>query len=200
MPTIAQMILAGVLVLLALGALANLLRGFRQYLRYAKVRPVEPAVEVNPPEPVVKTVGLELVAWASIVWSVANLALLVVGALTLQDRPMLSSVPVQLAVMIYALVATALLGWGGVMLLKRMAYGRRTVAWGVALFGIISVFGIAICLFLRQFPDVSPEVYRLTIPVMVFLIVHTLIGSGIGVSAQHTGLAEESAGGGSPGR
>ena len=96
-----QVVLAGGVVLVALLAALNLIRGFRRYLRRAKYRPVEPLVEVNPPEPVVKTAGVELVAWVAILWAVANLAILVVAALTLQERPMLSSVPVQLAVMIY---------------------------------------------------------------------------------------------------
>jgi hypothetical protein len=190
MPSLfAQVFLAGAVLLVALLAMLNLFRGFRRYLRQAKYQPVEPVVEVNPPEPVVKTAGLELVAWVAILWSVANLAILVVAALTLQERPMLSSVPVQLAVMVYALVATVLAGWGGVMLLKRMAYGRRAVAWGAALFGILNVFGFAVCLFLRQHEDVSLDVQRLAVPVAVVLAVHTLINTAIGVAAQHVGLA-----------
>jgi hypothetical protein len=184
-----QVVLAGGMLLVALLAMLSLFRGFRRYLRQAKYRPVEPVVEVNPPEAVVKTAGLELVAWVAILWSVANLAILVVAALTLQERPMLSSVPVQLAVMVYVLVATILAGWGGVLLLKLMPYGRRAVAWGAALFGIFNVFGFAVCLFLRQYEDVSLDVQRLAMPVAVVLAVHTLIDTAIGVAAQHVGLA-----------
>jgi 4-amino-4-deoxy-L-arabinose transferase-like glycosyltransferase len=191
MPTLLlQTILAGVLVVIAGLAMLSLFRGFRSYLRRTKGEPVVPLVDVNPPEPVVKTAAVELVAWVAILWAVANLALLVVCALTLQDRPMLSSVPVQLAVMIYALVATLVGGCGGVMLLKLLAYGRRMVAWGAALFGIMNVFGFAVCLFLRQYVDVSTDVQHLASAAAVVLVGHTLIDVAIGISAQHVGLAK----------
>ncbi|MGA2265915.1 MAG: hypothetical protein ABSH10_05735 [Phycisphaerae bacterium] len=191
MPTLlVQTVLAGVLVVIAGLAMLSLLRGFRGYLRRTKGEPVVAMVDVNPPEPVVKTAGVELVAWVAILWAVANLALLVVWAMTLQDRPMLSSVPVQLAVMIYALVATLVGGCGGVMLRMLMAYGRRTIAWGAALFGIMNVFGFAVCLFLRQYAEASTNEQHLASAAAVILIGHTLIDVAIGIAAQHVGLAK----------
>lgn len=191
MPFLVPGLLAGGLLLLSLLAMLRLLFGFRQFLRQRKYEPVEPYVEVNPPEAVVRTVGVELVAWVAIVWSVMNLLILAAAALTLQDRVTLSSVAMQVSVMVYALIAALLIGWGGVMLLKLMAYGRRTVAWGVALFGIVNVFFFAFCLFLRQYRDTPASVRRLMIPVAVILAMHTLIGCTIGVAAQHVGLAAE---------
>ncbi len=194
MPSLPAALLAGAVMLLALLAALRLVFGFRQFLRYRKYEPVEPYVEVNVPEPVIRTVGVELVAWLAIGWSVTNLAILSAAALTLRERAMLSSVPMRVSLMVYALVATVLVGWGGVMLLRLMAYGRRTLAWGVALFGIMNVFFFAFCLFLRQYRDTPLDVRRLMIPVAVVLAAHTLVGTAIGVAAQHVGLAAETGG------
>jgi len=190
-----QAILAGALLLFAVLAVLNLIRGFRRYLRTAAAKPPEPEVEVNPPLPVVKTAAVELVGWVAIIWSLANLAILVMGAMTLQDRPMLSSIPIQLVVMAYVLVGTILVGWGGIMLLKLHAYGRRIVAWGIMLFGVMGVLGVAVCLFVRQQEDALPDAKALAIPIAVVLVIHLAVDTAIGVSAQHVGVAPSSAGG-----
>jgi hypothetical protein len=191
MPTLVPALLAGVVVLMSLLVALRLVFGFRQYLRTRKPEPFEPAPVINPPEPVIRTAGVELVAWLAILWAVASLAILIVVGMSLQDHPMLASAVVQLSLVlyaVYALVAIVLIAWGGAMLLKQMAYGRRWLAWGVALLGIMNVFLFAFCLFLRQFRDTPPDVRRWMIPVAVVLAVHTLIGSAVGVGAQHVGL------------
>lgn len=194
MPTLLPAVLAGVVLLVALLAGLRLVLGFRQFLRYRKYVPVEPVPVVNPPEPVVGTLAVAMVAWLAILWSVTSPAILVAAGVTLQEHQMLSSVPMRLSAglyALYALVAAVLIGWGGVMLLRLIAWGRRAVAWGVALLGILNVFLFAFCLFLRQFRDTPQEVRRLMIPAAVALAVYTLIGSAIGVAAQHVGLAAE---------
>ena len=194
MPTLLAALLAGAVVLASLLVALRLVFGFRQFLRYRKYEPVEPAPIINPPEPVVRTLAGALVAWVAILWSVTNPAMLVAAGVILQGHQMLSSVPMQLSATLYglyALVTAVLIGSGGVMLLRLMAWGRRAVAWGVALLGILNVLLFAFCLFLRQFRDTPPEVRRLMIPAAVVLAVHTLIGSAIGVAAQHVGLADQ---------
>jgi hypothetical protein len=182
------MLLAGAVILVALLAALRLLFGFRQYLRYRKREPFEPREEINPPEPLVRTVGVDLVAWLGIVWSVANLAVLAGAAMILRGQPVLTSVAMWVSLMVYGLVATVLVGWGGMMLLRLTAYGRRALAWGVALFGIMAVFFFGLCLFLRHFRDTPENVRPLMLPAALVLAAHTLIGTAIGVAAQHVGL------------
>lgn len=193
MPFLLPGLLAGAVILVSVLAALRLWLGFRQYLRYRTPEPFEPMPVVNPPEPVARTIGVELVAWVAIVWSATNLAMLVAAALTLhlQTQLILSSVAVQVAVTVYSLVAAGLIGWGGVMLLRLMAYGRRMVAWGVVLFAIVNVFSFAFCLFLHQYRDTPPSVRWLMIPIAVILAAHTVIGCAIGVAAQHVGLAAD---------
>ncbi len=190
MEKVIRAIIAGGLLFLALVAMLNLIRGFRRYSRLAEGKPVEPIKEVNPPLPVVKTGAVELVGWLAIVWSLANLAILVVWALTLQDSPMLSDVKVQLVGMAYVLLCTILLGWGGIMLLKLLAYGRRVIAWGAALYGLMGLFMVALCLLVRQREDVPTSVQTLAAPLAVALAVHIMIDTAIGVAAQHVGVEE----------
>jgi hypothetical protein len=55
----------------------------------------------------------------------------------------------------------------------------------------VNVFFFAVCLFLRNYRDTAPDVRRLMIPAAVLLAAHTVIGTVIGVVAQHVGMAPE---------
>ena len=130
-----------------------------------------------------------MVKVASMVWSAVNLGGLAVAGLSMREGT--SRIPplILLPSMLYFTVAALLVGWGGVMLLRLMAYGRRKVAWGVALHGVVNVFLFGLCLFLRQFRDTPSDVRGLMIPAAVVLAAHTVIGTAIGVAAQHVGVA-----------
>lgn len=188
MATLVPILLAGGVILVAALAALRLLFGFRQYLRYRRREAFEPYEEINPPEPVVRTAGVDLVAWLGVLWSAANLGVLAGAAMILRGQPVLTSVAMWASLMVYGLVATVLVGWGGVLLMRLVAYGRRALAWGVALFGIMAVFFFGLCLFLRNFRD-TPETLRpWMLPAAGILAAHTLIGTAIGVAAQHVGL------------
>jgi hypothetical protein len=200
MASLMRILLAGGVIIVALMAALRLMLGFRLYLRYRRREEFEPYEEINPPEPVARTMAVSLVGYLGILWSAANLAVLAGAVVILRGQPLLTSVAMWVALMVYGLVATMLVGWGGMLLLRLFAYGRRALAWGIALFGIMAVFFFGLCLFLRTFRDTPEDLRPLMLPAAGILAAHTVIGTAIGVAAQHVGLTDQTAADASGGR
>lgn len=190
MPNLAPIILSAIMVILAVGAIFSLFRGLYRGLHTAHPRPYVPILPINPPEPVVRTIGVELVGWTGIIWCVAHLGILAVWAMSVPEVGLLfRSASITVLVMAYSFIAAVFTGAGGIMMLKLMSYGRRMLAWGTMLFGVSAVFGVALCLVLRVFTsgDFYNEMRQYGGPAAVFLATHAVIDTLLGAAAQHVG-------------
>ncbi|MFA6133045.1 MAG: hypothetical protein WC869_03395 [Phycisphaerae bacterium] len=191
MASLVPIIFASFIVALAVLAAMSLFRGLLRSgqlskARFAAIKPV------NPPEPfTVRTAGVELVGWVGIVWATAHLAILVVWAMALATNPssavIFNSASATGMTMACILVATIITGCGSIMILRLMSYGRRMIAWGLMLFGVMAAFGFALCLILRTY--VSGPFYdtmqKLAIPLAILLACHVILDTALGTIAQH---------------
>jgi hypothetical protein len=190
MPHLAPMILAAMMVLLAIGVVVSLFRGLTRSARMHPTKPIIPILPVNPPELITeRTIGVELVGWTSIVWSVAHLAILVIWAVSLPDSILFNNQATTIMSMAYLFIAATITGIGGIMMLKLMAYGRRAIAWGLMLFGLMGIFGMALCLMLRDFEQgpFYQSMHQAAFPLVAALGIHVVANTLLGAIAQRVG-------------
>jgi hypothetical protein len=141
-------IVLAILIVLALAAMFTLLRGFLQAVRYRRREPYVPVPEVFPPVPILKQPSIYPVGIAAVVWGAAHMVLAVVWLGTrVYVTPTISSG----IVVLYATVGAALAGLGGMMFLTRQPFGRKLIAWGAMLGGLLSFLGCAVSIFLPRY-------------------------------------------------
>ena len=177
-------------VLVAL-AILSLFRGFLRAMRAVRLEPGEPIRDPNPPERVERTAGLDAVAYTAIAWSVCHVLFLLAWVFIgfLFDRTVYTFV-----VATYFAVAALITGFGGVLLLRRFPYGRRTVAWGQMLFGLMTFMGFAIAVLTWAYGDAPPSAKRYALPMVAIFAAHMVIDTIIGAAAQQAGRPAEPTG------
>ena len=177
-------------VLVAL-AILSLFRGFLRAMRLIRLEPGEPIRDPNPPDPVVRTAGLDAVAYTSIAWSAVHVLFLLAWCINgfLFDRTVYTFV-----VAGYFAIAALITGFGGVLLLRQFPYGRRTVAWGQMLFSLMTFMGFAISVLTWAFEDAPPAAKSYALPMGVIFAAHMVIDTIIGGAAQQAGRPVEPAG------
>jgi hypothetical protein len=171
---------------LAVLAILTLFRGLRRAMIVSPGQYV-PIPQVNPPAPVTPSAWVEIVGYTSIVWAVMHWVLI---ALAIVGRVVVFTIPITATVTSYVLVAAAITGVGGVMLIRRIAYGRRMISWGLVLLGILAFLGFALSLILRTWEDAPLISRQLATPMAVVLALHTLADTVIGAAAQRVGAGQ----------
>jgi len=166
-------------VLVAL-AIISLFRGFLRAMRMIRLEPGEPIRDPNPPDSVVRTAGLDAVAYTSIAWSTVHILFLLAWCINgfLFDRTVYTFV-----VAGYFAIAALITGFGGVLLLRQFPYGRRTVAWGQMLFSLMTFMGFAISVLTWAYEDAPPAVKPYALPMVVIFAAHMVIDTIIGAAA-----------------
>jgi len=184
------MLFMGVIVALVGLAIISLLRGFLRAMRMVRLEPGEPLRDPNPPEPIVRTAGLDAVAYTSIAWSACHVLLVLAWAFYgfVFNRTVYTVV-----VAGYFAVAAVITGFGGVLLLKQFPYGRRTVAWGQMLLGLMTFMGFAIAVLTWAYEDAPPAAKPYALPMVAIFAAHMVIDTIIGAAAQQAGRSNEPA-------
>ena len=173
---------------LAVLAILSLFRGLRRTMILSPGKYV-PIPQVNPPAPVAPSAWVEIVGYTSIVGAVMHCVLI---ALALVGKKVIFTVPITATVTSYVLIAALITGVGGVMLIRRIAYGRRMISWGLVLLGILAFLGFALSLILRNWEDAPLISRQLATPMAIVLALHTLADTVIGTAAQRVGLGQPS--------
>jgi hypothetical protein len=183
--TLISLAIAGALVLLILLAVFSLLRAFLRGIRHGKRQPYVAPMDPNPPAPVETTGALRTVAWASLGWGAFNAALVLVW---LARGSKLIDPPVQWLLSIYVLTSAVAIIAGAFMLLAGRRYGRRGVAWGCMLLGVMSFSGCVMFVIIKYDPE-SQQLFRdVAIQAAVFLGLHVVADILLGALAQRVGL------------
>jgi len=169
-------------VFLATGfILAAFLRGLRRRrvgLPYKRI-PV-----IFPPIPVEPTMGVSVVGWLSLFWSLGHLG--VVGYWGATSYVVPRSPPTVIAAT-YIAFAALLVGLGSVMFLRRRPLGRTLIAWGMVLLALLTFFAIVISFLLPSLEGFRPEDHRLGRIIGSFVVAHLIFDTLVGALAQRLG-------------
>ena len=189
------------IVFILLGGLAALavvavLRGFLEGRRARPlgVAPKVPFIDFPPPPAVRPSMGVSQVGWAASIWSVLNL---MVAFLWLTTRFGVQDVhPEYHFAAGYVVIAAAIGGMGGVVLLSCKAQGRRMIAWGGFLFVTITILAFSLSLVMWASPRTTLSEKEIAMRFTIATGVHLAITAVIASAAQRVGLpaAEEPAG------
>jgi hypothetical protein len=177
----------GFVVLFALVclAMASLIRGFLQAIRYrGGGLPFQPVVDLFPPEPVERTTWVLVVGLAAVVWSLTHLVLALLWSVTGLWFERTGSAIVTVSYFCFGAVLT---GIGGAMLMGRFAYGRRMISWGQFLLAVAAFMGLAISLMIPHSRDLPPAWRVSAWPVAIAAGAYLVLGTAMGAAAQHVG-------------
>ena len=184
--TIVSIGIIGGLVLLVLLGVFALLKGFLRGIRTGPSHEyVAAPMDPNPPAAVATTPALRTVAWISLAWGLFNGALMVawlVGGSALIDPA------VQWLLSLYVLIASGATVGGALMLLAGRRYGRRGVAWGCMLMGVMSFCGCVMFVIFKYDPESQKAFRDVAIRTAVFLGIHVAVDMLLGIVAQRVGL------------
>ena len=178
----------GAVTVLVVLAIISLFRGFLRAMRKVRLEPSEPIRDPNPPESVVRTAGLDAVAYTAIAWSAIHVLFLLAWA---RYQFFFDRTAYTFVVATYFAVAALITGFGGVLLLRRFPYGRRTVAWGQMLFGLMTFMGFAISVLTLAYEDAPPAASSYALPMVAIFAAHMVIDTIIGAAAQQAGRPAE---------
>jgi len=185
-------IIIAILTGLVLVALFSILRDFLRGTR-VPAAPLKyvPFYDFFPPDPVAEvTGGVIVVGSAAAGWGLLHLAAGLTWAIRGELLPRTVSVGVAA---FYCCFAAVLTGIGGVMLLRRRAYGRRMISWGQFLLAIVSFMGLAVALMARTNEDLSEWVRGASIYAAGGLLLYLALATLIGAAAQRVGRGPRAA-------
>lgn len=173
---------------IALGVIVYLYRMLSRVVRTAAGGEFEPVVDPTPPAAVETTGLLNAVGIVAVVWGGLHLLGVVAWAFTgfLAARTFSSGLMAG-----YVAVAGATTCWGGGMLLRSKAYGRRVVSWGLMLLAVMGLLCVVICLLTMADKDAAKALKNKALLVMVLLGVHIVLEIVLGALTQRVGKAEE---------
>lgn len=184
--TVVLFALVGGLVLLVGLTLLSLMRAFLRGMRSGKALPDMPVVDPNPPADVVETAALRMLAWVALGWGLFNAAMivvwLIVGSHLLQP-------PVHWLLSTYVMTSSVVMVIGAIMLLAGRRYGRRGVAWGCMLMGVMSFSGSVMFVVFFFDPESQRAFREVAVPTAIFLGVHMVADIALGALAQRVGVA-----------
>jgi len=181
---------------LAALAIVTVMRGFLEdrKVRPPGVAPKVPFIDFPPPPAVRPSAGVSQVGWAASIWSALNL---IVAFLWFTTRFGVQGVQPEYHLTAgYAVIAAAISGMGGVLLLSCKAQGRRMIAWGGFLFVTITILAFCLSLVMWLSPRTTLSEKEIAMRLTIVTGVHLAITAVIASAAQRVGLpaAEEPAG------
>lgn len=187
MQTLVYAIMGVVLGGAALAVIFSMLRTFLEAVRMRR-EPSVPVREATPVVPVIAAPGVTVVAVSATVWGVAHLALVAYYAATgsLAGLEVQRSLHAMLAA-VYACIASLLTGIGGVLLWRRVVHGRRWIAWGMFLFGLLAFMGAVLALLLPGNEEVSTSLREIAMLLLAAFAAHLLVDAVVGATAQQVG-------------
>jgi hypothetical protein len=177
--------------LLAVWLVIRQMRVFRRTMRRAPGLPYEPVPDPNPPDPVVRTGGVNAVSLAALIW--AGLHVLAAAAWLATGYPVARTIRLTL-VAVYLCAAAAVTAIGAVMLLRCERYGRRTLAMGQFLFSLAAFMGIAMALLLPRGEDIPSQWFEVAAYAAICMAIHLVIDTLLGAAAQHVGRTGQGGG------
>jgi hypothetical protein len=184
--TVISIGIVGGVVLLVLLAVYTLMRAFNRGIRRGPKHVYEPLTEPNPPEAVVVTGPLRTLAWAALAWALFNGLMMVIWLVTGSH---LIDPAVQWLLSLYVIVSSGSVLVGAVMLLAGRRYGRRGVAWGCMLMGVMAFCGAVMFVVLKYDPESQKAFRDVAVVTTVFLTIHVVADILLGALAQRVGLA-----------
>jgi hypothetical protein len=173
-----------ILSALSLLALLTLARYGVAVLRQRRDPDYVPVPDPAPPAPVRRGGAVSTVAGLCLLYVAAHLLALAYWAATGSYVPQ-TAATVMLGA--YLGVAAVVMGIGGVLLAMGLPFGRRGVAWGGFLFGLISfMVGIAAMMLPTQ-AEAPPELRELADILLIVAVIHLVADTAIGAAAQRVG-------------
>jgi len=187
-------VVAGLYTTLAVVVIAVFIRRVRRGWGRLEPVPYQPVPDVFAPEPVVATAASRGVGGAAVFWSAAHLAAVAVGiafavgALPARGMGELAA-PFGLAG--YVVLAAALTGLGGILLVRATALGRKLICWGQLLFVIAAMWLIAFLVAMPTHHNVPPQLRPYGYWFAGVLLVHAVLDGILGAAARRVGRAGE---------
>ena len=156
-------------------------RGLRRARGGLEFKPI-PAI--FPPVPVEPTLGVSVVGWLGVVWSLGHLGAVGLWGATSYLVP--RTAPTVIAAT-YTAFAALLVGIGAVMLLRRGPFGRTLIAWGMALLALLTFYALIISFLLPSLEGVKPEVRRMGRVIGTFVAAQLIFDTLVGALGQRVG-------------
>lgn len=186
MEWVSYVIVGGLMILMGVGILAFLARmllGVHGWRR-RRAEPYIPIEDPHPAAPVTLSAGVITTSSLVVLWSAVHLGMVAWWAVTgyLVPRKFL-----WVSAGVYACFAALVSGVGGMMLFGCRPFGRKMVAWGQFLLGLMGCLMLAASLMVPSDPR-SPEPLRaIGYYLAVVFAVHMAIDVALGASAQRAG-------------
>jgi len=186
MEWVSYVIVGGIMILMGVGILAflaKMLLGVRGW-RWRRAGPYVPIEDPHPAAPVTLSAGAIATASLVVLWSTLHLGVAAWWAATgyLVPRKF-----VWVSAAVYACFAALVSGIGGMLLFGRRAFGRKMVAWGEFLMGMMGCLMLAVALMVPSDPR-SPEPLReIGYYLAGVFAIHMVIDVALGASAQRAG-------------
>jgi len=181
MQRLPSILLSVILAALAVMAIFSLVRSLLQAIKVKRVAGYVPVPEIYPPVPIVPGAGAKWVGFSALAWGGLHLVLAGIWAVSSWPAPHTTDAVVVAA---YGSVASGMMAVGGVMFLLCQPFGRKMVAWGELLLGVLAFLGMAVAIMLPGFEQAPPEVRRSAPYVAIGLFVYLVIGTAIGSLSQ----------------
>ena len=176
-----------ILSAVALLAMLTLLRGFLASIRQRREPAYVPIPDPSPPAPVLRDNAAILVGTGALLW--AALHVLVV-AMWGSSRELEDLVPVNAQSVLwacYVLAGGVILAAGAILMLCRKPLGRRIIAWGEFLFGVMSFMMVLVALLLPAQEEAPVRLREAASWLLILAGVHVVIDTVIGSLAQNVG-------------
>jgi hypothetical protein len=174
-------------VVATVAAMVVIARGMRkrmEELRKARVEPYVPIEDPLPAPPIISTAPLRAVSALIILWSVAHLCTVSYWWTTGYLVPRKAF---WICAAAYAAVAALISGVGGVLLWYCRRFGRKMVAWGEFLFGVMAFLLLVASVVLPTHERAPDDLRRVGYALAVLFAVHLLIDTVLGTAAQRAG-------------
>lgn len=157
------------------------------FIRGLKTRaglPYKPIPIVFPPVPVEPGAAVSVVGWLGIIWAAAHLAATVFWLWTSYLVPRTAPAVI---VALYLSFAALLVGLGGLTLNRARAMGRPLISWGMALFTLLTFYGLIISFLLPSLEGVSLAVRQQGRLIGTLIAIHLIFDVAVGAAAQRVG-------------
>jgi len=171
-------------VVIAGGAAVAVFWGLLRGIKAGGALPYRPIPVIWPPVPIVAGKSVTIVGLLAVGWSLAHLAVASGWSVTGYLMPRVAAAWLAAA---YVAFAALLVGTGGVLMLAKRPFGRRLIAWGTMLLGLLTFYALIISLLLPKYDQAPLWVRRLSRVIAAISAAHIIFNTAVGALAQRVG-------------